>query len=83
MLLIFKAQSPHKKENDPMKEEQYYLQNDTTKLYLTGFQRQKPLWTGDEKSAALYDEMTVLRMERRLANLYSPAHRIIIKEKAQ
>jgi len=61
--------------------EKYILQNDKTKMYLKGYEGNKPLWTGDENEAIIYNELDALKMQRRTENLYLPAQKIIIIEK--
>ena len=69
-------------EYSDVNQKNYYLKNTTTNLFYLGFSKEKinkPLW-GDKKEAKVIEEMEALHTQRRLANLYSPAQKILLVE---
>ena len=61
--------------------EKSYIQNQVTKMFLKGFQHNKPLWTIDKDNAAEYEDLDALAIQRRLETMYAPYQKITIVEK--
>ena len=61
-------------------EEKYHIQNTITKLFLKGFKSNKPLWA-ELDSAATYNELEALKLQRRLEYMYLPYQKIVLVEK--
>lgn len=58
----------------------YILKNIITNFYLTSHKRGESLWTDKIDQAALYDELTALRVQRHLEHEF-PNHKVVLQEK--